>query len=137
MYIEHIAIWTKNIRRLTDFYTLYFRGTPGPRYENAAKGFQSYFLSFEQGARLEIMQKDSIPDSRNDPQAQFTGFIHLSFVVGSEVEVDQLTDRLQADGYPVMSAPRRTGDGYYESSVLDPDGNWVEILASPTPAYTT
>jgi len=79
------------------------------------------------GARLELMHMPTIPPSLNGADAQFTGYIHLAFSVGSEAQVDELTALLQQDGYPVVSEPRRTGDGYYESCVLDPDGNRVEI----------
>lgn len=127
MHIEHMAIWTKNLEGLRTFYETYFGATADPKYVNPRKGFESYFLTFASGARLELMQMPAIPVSLNDPERQFTGFIHLAFATGSEAEVDALTQRLSTAGYQVVDGPRRTGDGYYESSVLDPDGNRLEI----------
>ncbi|MBN1977348.1 MAG: VOC family protein [Anaerolineae bacterium] len=125
MHIEHIAIWTRDLERLKAFYETYFGGEANDKYANAAKQFESYFLAFASGARLELMQMPAIPESRDESQS--TGYAHLAFSVGSEAQVDALTARLQGAGYQVASAPRRTGDGYYESCVLDPDGNRVEI----------
>jgi lactoylglutathione lyase len=128
MHIEHAAIWTERLEALKAFYETYFEAQAGPKYTNPAKGFESYFLRFASGARLELMQMPGIPLTRNDPRAQFTGLIHLAFAVGSIEAVDALTARLQADGYAVVDGPRHTGDGYYESAVLDPDGNRIEIM---------
>jgi lactoylglutathione lyase len=127
MHIEHVAIWTKSLERLKAFYETYFQARAGDKYVNPGKQFESYFLTFSSGARLELMQMPTIPESLNDIEAQFTGYIHLAFSVGSEEQVDALTARLQKDGYRVVDGPRHTGDGYYESCVLDPDGNRVEI----------
>ncbi|GAK51451.1 putative Glyoxalase family protein [Candidatus Moduliflexus flocculans] len=127
MRIEHLAIWTKDLERLKTFYMTYFGATAGNKYENAAKQFESYFLAFESGARLELMRRPDIPETANDPIHQFLGLIHVAFSIGSEKEVDALTARLKQDGYLVLDGPRRTGDGYYESCVLDPDGNRLEI----------
>jgi lactoylglutathione lyase len=127
MHIEHLAIWTKDIERLKAFYETYFQARASSRYTNPVKEFASYFLSFSSGPRLEIMQMAAIPLSKNDAEVQFTGYIHMAFSVGSQTEVDALTQRLQQDGYQVVDGPRWTGDGYYESSVLDPDGNRIEI----------
>jgi len=127
MRIEHLAIWTHDIERLKSFYEKYFNAQAGTKYTNAQKGFESYFLTFDSGARLEIMRMDAIPASKNDPREQFTGLIHLAVSTGSEQAVDALTERLRTDGFPMLDGPRRTGDGYYESVVLDPDGNRVEI----------
>lgn len=127
MRIEHIAIWTSDLERLRYFYTSYFHATASEKYTNPHKQFESYFLSFDSGARLEIMRMPGIPASRNDPQAQFTGLIHLAISVGSNQQVDALAMRLQNDGYRVLDGPRTTGDGYYEAVVLDPDGNRLEI----------
>ena len=129
MRIEHVAIWSRDIERLRSFYETYFNDVSNEKYTNPDKGFSSYFLRFESGARLEVMQMDSIPDSKNDPYKQFTGIIHLAFALASEREVDALTARLERDGYEVLDGPRRTGDGYYESAVLDPDKNRLEITA--------
>jgi lactoylglutathione lyase len=125
MHIEHIAIWTHDLERLKAFYETYFDGKANDKYVNVAKQFESYFITFASGARLELMQMPTAPESRGESQA--TGYAHLAFSVGSEAQVDALTARLQAEGYRIVSDPRRTGDGYYESCVLDPDGNRVEI----------
>jgi lactoylglutathione lyase len=127
MQIEHIAIWTGDLARLKAFYETYFGAEAGAGYVNERRGFESYFLRFASGARLELMQMPGIPASQDDPIAQATGYIHVAFATGSQAQVDDLTDRLRHDGYTVLDGPRRTGDGYYESVVLDPDGNRVEI----------
>lgn len=129
MQIEHVAIWTNDLELLRAFYEEYFEAQSGQKYVNSSKGYQSYFLQFASGARLELMSMASIPKSRDDSIAQFTGFIHLAFSTGSENAVDQLTERLKRDGYPIVDGPRHTGDGYYESVALDPDGNRIEITA--------
>ena len=127
MHIEHVAIWTHDLDRLVEFYTAYLGGAAGPRYHNPRTGFASIFVRFASGARLEIMHMAGIPANANDPEAQATGLIHLAFSVGSRAAVDALTERLAADGQRVIGQPRITGDGYYESVVLDPDGNRIEI----------
>ncbi len=127
MHIEHIAIWTHNLERLKAFYQTYFQVTAGDKYTNAQTGFESYFLSFASGARLELMRMPGVPASLNEVASQFTGYIHLAISVGSMARVDVLTTRLRSDGYHVLSGPRTTGDGYYESVVLDPDGNQIEL----------
>ena len=127
MHIEHIAIWAKDLDRLKEFYETYFGAEPGPKYFNPTKQFESHFLSFSTGARLELMSMPSIPDTKNDVIRQASGIIHFAFSTGSEEEVDTLSNRLREDGYRVIDGPRRTGDGYYESVVLDPEGNRIEI----------
>jgi lactoylglutathione lyase len=127
--IEHIALWTSDIERLVDFYCKYFNATAGQRYVNPAKGFASRFLSFAGGARLEVMQSSVMEAVKHAPGAQRMGLTHLAVSVGSESGVDELTNRLRRDGYEALDGPRRTGDGYYESVVLDPDGNRIEITA--------
>lgn len=127
MHIEHVAIWTRDLERLRAFYQTYFGAACGPKYTNPRRQFESYFLTFASGARLEIMTMPAVPASLNDPLSQFTGLIHVAFSVGSKEQVDALTSRLQADSYSLLDGPRYTGDGYYESVVLDPDGNRVEI----------
>lgn len=129
MEIHHVAIWTRDLERLRGFYQMYFSADAGPKYINPVKGFESYFLYFDSGAKIEIMQMAGIPETRNDPLAQATGLIHVAFRVGSVEAVDALTARLAEDGFQVVGQPRRTGDGYYESAVLDPDGNRLEIVA--------
>lgn len=127
--MDHTALYTVQLEELRRFYHHYFNASSNEKYVNSRKGFESYFLSFEGEARLEIMQKDSVQEGNAGAMPEYLGFTHLAFSVGDENEVDQLTERLRADGYTVVGEPRRTGDGYYESVVLDPDGNRVEIMA--------
>jgi len=127
MRIEHIAIWTTDLVRCKQFYTSYFGATAGPNYVNPAKGFESCFLSFEGGARLEAMTTTTLSLAQLPPGAQRLGLTHLAISVGSERTVDELTNRLRSDGITIVDGPRRTGDGYYESVVIDPDGNRIEI----------
>lgn len=129
MRIEHVAMWTQDMERLAYFYKDYFGASVAEKYANVIKGFESQFLSFESGARLEIMRTTAFSPIGHDAGAQRIGLTHLAFAVGSERRVDELTDRLRQDGYRILDKPRRTGDGYYESVVLDPDGNRVEIAA--------
>lgn len=124
--IEHAALWTSDLDRSSAFYARAFGGEAGPRYHNPAKRFTSIFLTFASGARLELMHRPDVTRALFDGPEPL-GYAHLAFSVGSEAEVDALTDRLRAEGVPVVGEPRRTGDGYYESVVLDPDGNRVEI----------
>lgn len=127
MHIEHVALWTTNLERLKAFYELYFQATAGNKYINPKRQFESYFLTFDSGARLELVQMPTISTLLNHADAQFTGYIHLALSVGSGAQVDALTVQLMDDGYRVVDGPRWTGDGYYESCVLDPDGNRIEI----------
>ncbi len=127
MKIEHIALWTKDLERIKDFYVEFFCGKPNDKYINHKTGFESYFITFDSGTRLEIMQKPSIPANRNDVDEQYIGFIHIAMSTGSRTNVDELTNRLKEEEHRVVSEPRETGDGYYESCVLDPDGNRIEI----------
>ena len=127
MKIEHLAIWSRDIEKLKAFYENYFHARPNEKYTNQKKSFQSYFLSFGSGPRLELMQMPGIPESRNNVHDQFTGLIHFAISVGSKEKVDTITEELRRDGYDVVGEPRATGDGYYESVVLDPEGNRLEI----------
>ena len=127
MKIEHIAIWTHDLEQLKSFYEKYFQVTAGEKYVNPTKKFESYFLKFDDGCRLEIMKMPGIPKSTNDIYKQFTGLIHFAISLGSKERVDALTHILRIDGYEIVGEPRITGDGYYESVVLDPDGNRIEI----------
>jgi lactoylglutathione lyase len=129
MRIEHVAIWTADLARCKRFYTAYFGATTGPAYLNPSKGFESCFISFADGARLEAMTTNSLSLVELAPGAQRLGLTHLAISVGSERLVDELTQRLRNDGIVVIDGPRRTGDGYYESVIIDPDGNRIEICA--------
>ncbi len=127
MRIEHVAIWTRNVEKLKTFYTDYFGGIAGEKYINSTKSFESYFIRFDSGARLELMQMPTIPLNLNDTIKQYIGLTHLAISVGSIEKVKSLTDELMKAGYRVVSEPRYTGDGYYESCILDPDGNRIEL----------
>ncbi|HET7538827.1 MAG TPA: VOC family protein [Polyangiaceae bacterium] len=127
MRIEHVALWTTDLERSLQFYVSYFGASAGARYVNAAKGFESCFLSFDDGARIELMKTSQLSPLVLEPGAQRMGLTHFAIALGSVAQVDALTQRLAADGYPTLDGPRRTGDGYYESVVLDPDGNRIEL----------
>ncbi|MEW5986652.1 MAG: VOC family protein [Chloroflexota bacterium] len=127
MHIEHVAIWTADLERLKHFYESYFGATAGRRYANPHKQFTSYFLTFRSGARLELMQTPAVAPAAGETDYPLAGYTHLAFAVGSQEQVDDLTTRLAHDGHPILGGPRWTGDGYYESVILDPDGNRVEI----------
>jgi lactoylglutathione lyase len=125
--IEHVAIWTEDLEQLAEFYGKYFGAIAGDKYVNATKGFESRFLSFDGGARIEVMTSSTLNPVRHERGAQRMGLAHLAVSVGSLHSVDALTHRLRQDGFEIVDGPRHTGDGYYESVVLDPDGNRVEI----------
>ncbi|MFX0021104.1 MAG: VOC family protein [Candidatus Hermodarchaeota archaeon] len=127
MKIEHIAIWVKDLEKMRNFYEKYFDAKSSKIYNNKEKQFSSYFLTFDGTTRLELMQRPSIPESLNNPYEQHTGLIHMAISVGSEDKVIFLTNRLAGDGYDVLDGPRYTGDGYFESKVLDPEKNQIEI----------
>lgn len=127
MFIDHISIYTNDLERLKDFYVKYFFGRANDKYQNEKTGLQTHFISFEGGARLEIMER---PDLKvRDKSGPSDGLTHLSFCVGSREKVEEMTQILVKDGYALKSGPRETGDGYYESCILDPDSNEVEIVA--------
>lgn len=125
--IEHVGLWVRDLDTVSWFYATYFGAQVGPGYVNAARGFASRFLVFENGVRIEIMTTTTLSPVLLEPGAQRMGFTHLAVALGSETDVDDLTERLRDDGYAVLDGPRRTGDGYYESVVLDPEGNRLEI----------
>jgi len=127
MKVAHIAIWAKDIEGLRQFYEKYFEASSNEKYTNIKKGFFSYFLSFDCGARLEIMQMPTVSETANDPYKQYTGLTHIAISAGSAEKVDYLTANLAENGYEVIDGPRETGDGYYESTVLDPENNRIEI----------
>lgn len=125
MRIEHVALYVNDLDDAKQFFTRYFGARSNELYHNATTGFRSYFLSFDGGARLEIMTRPDMDDLEK-PLAR-TGFVHLAFSVGSPEAVDRLTAQLAADGYRVASGPRTTGDGYYESCIVALEGNQIEI----------
>lgn len=127
MKIEHIAIWARDIEAMKHFYVNYFGAACNSRYTNPKKQFQSYFLSFGEGAaRIELMQRADI-ESSGTPHNTHTGLAHFAMSVGSAEAVNNLTEILRSDGYTIAGEPRTTGDGYYESVALDPEGNFIEI----------
>ncbi len=128
MKIEHIALWVKDLEKMKNFYVHYFNCRAGAKYINTKNRFESYFLTFTSGARLEIMQMQSIPQNINDPHKQYTGLLHFALQLESREAVDELTKRLEDDGYEVAGYPRVTGDGYYESCIFDPEMNRIELV---------
>lgn len=130
MTLEHVAIWTENIEKLKEFYVKYFGGVSNEKYINEKNQFQSYFLTFTSGARLEIMYMPNIPANTNDTiHKQHIGIIHLAFGVDSKDEVEAKAKELQRDGFKILSGPRLTGDGYFEFETLDPDNNRLEVTS--------
>ena len=125
MKIEHIALYVSELENAKIFFEKYFEAKAGKLYHNKNTGFKSYFLSFSDGARLEIMNKAEISDCEN--QISRLGYIHIAFSVGSKEKVDTLTQQIKNDGYEILSGPRTTGDGYYESCIIGFEGNLIEI----------
>ncbi|RHR60708.1 VOC family protein [Parabacteroides sp. AF17-28] len=126
MQLTHIAIWTNELERSRDFYVKYFKGKSNEKYVNPKKGFASYFVTFEGGASLEIMQRADITRESTDV---FIGLAHFAFSVGSKEKVDAMIEQFRTDGFRITGEPRTTGDGYYEGAVMDLDGNIVEVIA--------
>ncbi len=124
--IDHIALWVKDLERMKDFYIKYLGGQPGEKYINPGKHFSSYFIVFKEGARLELMHTTILKEVKNAEEAVF-GWAHLAFALGSKGKVLALTELLRKEGYPVKGEPRVTGDGYFESVILDPEGNKIEL----------
>lgn len=124
MKIEHTAVYVRDLERARDFFVKYFNAVSSELYHNTKTDFKSYFLSFDGGARLEIMQRPDVSEKSAEPKL---GYAHIAFSAGSRGNVDALTERFRADGYLIAGEPRVTGDGYYESVIADPDGNLIEI----------
>jgi lactoylglutathione lyase len=124
--IEHIGLWVRDIDAVAAFYATHFGARVGPLYQNPGKGFESRFLEFHSGARLEIMKRIDVMARADFEQL---GLAHVAIAVGAEAVVDDLAARFKAAGRVIDSGPRRTGDGYYECVVRDPEGNRVEIAA--------
>jgi lactoylglutathione lyase len=127
MQIDHIALYVNDLEAARDFFVQYFGASSNSGYHNKTSHFRSYFLSFSDGARLEIMQKPQMEDA--EKSLSRTGFIHLAFRAGSKEKVDKLTEDLAKAGYAIISGPRTTGDGYYESCIIGIEGNQIEITA--------
>ena len=125
MKIEHVAAYVNDLEMARDFFVEFLNGTSNGGYHNQNTGFRSYFISFEDGARLELMNKPGMAEEGKSPDR--TGYAHLAFSVGSKERVDELTDQLKAAGYEVLSGPRTTGDGYYESCIVAIEGNLIEL----------
>jgi len=127
MKIEHLAIWVNDLEGMKFFYETYFQGKANAKYRNDKKQFESYFLTFSEGCRLELMNRPTIPANGNDLMKEYIGIIHFAISVGTKEMVDRLTETLRTDGYQIVGEPRWTGDGYYESVILDPEKNRIEI----------
>ena len=126
MRIDHAALFCRDLEQMRQFFIDYFDALSNEQYHNPRTGLRTYILSFTEGStRLELMQRSDVQDS--DPSQPSIGYVHLSFAVGSKKGVDLLTRRLATDGYTVTSGPRTTGDGYYESSILGPEGIQIEL----------
>ncbi len=125
MHIEHIAMYVNDLENAKDFFVKYFNAKSNEGYHNKKTDFYSYFLSFEDGARLEIMNRPQMND--DEKSLNRTGYIHIAFSLGSKKAVDELTEKMKNDGYTVISGPRTTGDGYYESCIVGIEGNQIEI----------
>lgn len=126
MRINHIAAYVSDLEAMKLFYIKYFGAVSNRQYHNETTGLKTYFLTFEDGARFEIMTRPDMAEQ--EKSVMRTGYIHLAFSVGSRQNVDELTEHLKRDGFEVISGPRLTGDGYYESCVLDPEHNMIEIV---------
>ncbi len=138
MKIGHLALWVNDLEGIRSFYIRFFGALSGKKYTNSKKGFESYFLEFDGDVKLEIMRSAEMAadpkavegtENQNGSVPKRYGYAHLALVVESEAEVDRLTRELAENGVTVLSGPRRTGDGYYESAVADPEGNCIEITA--------
>ena len=125
MKIEHVAAYVNDLEMARDFFVEFLNGTSNGGYHNQNTGFRSYFISFEDGARLELMNKPGMAEEGKSPDR--TGYAHLAFSVGSKERVDELTAQLKAAGYEVLNGPRTTGDGYYESCIVAIEGNLIEL----------
>ena len=125
MRIEHVAMYVNDLEKEKAFFETYFDAKAGDKYVHEEIGFSSYFLEFQDGARLELMHNTEMDDI--EKYRKRTGFIHIAFTVGGKEDVDRITEKIKNDGYELISGPRTTGDGYYESCILDPEGNQIEV----------
>ena len=125
--IHHTAVWVSDLEKMKEFYVKYFDGMPNTLYHNKKTSFKSYFIVFDDGSKLELMKAPAVNETKNSADKQFLGMAHIAFSVGSKERVDTLTKQLIKDGFALISAPRTTGDGFYESCILDPESNRIEI----------
>lgn len=133
MTLDHIAIWTHNLEVLKDYYVRFFDGVANAKYHNPVTGFESYFVSFGNCSRIELMQRMDIPGNQNDPLRQAVGIIHLAFGVAGIKEVIAKSEELENAGFKILKGPRKTGDGYFEFETLDPDNNRIEVTTAANP----
>lgn len=129
--IEHVAIWTQNLEALKRFYCDHFGAKAGDKYVNSQKHFESYFLQFSSGARLELMRKPGIKPCEQHRKGPKQGIAHMAFALNSKEKVDKKAKEFAEKSFPILDGPRTTGDGYYEFVIHDPDGNTVEIVYNP------
>ena len=125
MVIEHAALFVNDLESAREFFVRFLDGRSNDGYHNKATGFRSYFISFDGGARLEIMNKPGLAD--DDKTRERTGYSHIAFSVGSRERVDELTEQIASAGYKILRQPRTTGDGYYESCIIAIEDNPVEL----------
>lgn len=125
MFIDHVAIYVNDLEAAKDFFVKYFAAVPGEIYRNEKTGFSSYFLGFENGAKLEIMNRPEI--KKEEKPILKSGYAHLAFSLGSKSAVDELTKKLKTDGFEITNGPRTTGDGFYESAFIGIEGNIIEL----------
>ena len=125
MRIEHMAMYVQHLEQARDFFVQFLDGHANEGYHNKTTGFRSYFIRFDEGARLELMTKPNMTDAPKDVNR--TGYAHMAFSVGSKEAVDGLTERMRKAGYQIINGPRTTGDGYYESCIVAIEGNLIEI----------
>jgi len=126
MKINHVSLYVNDLEKIKSFYEKYFNAKSNKMYHNPKTGLKTYFLEFDDSCRIEIMTKENLNTIAKE--LNNAGYIHIAFSVGSKNKVDELTKLLENDGYAVISKPRTTGDGYYESCILDPEGNQIEIV---------
>lgn len=126
MKIEHVGLMVQNLENMRQFYEKYFEAKASEKYHNIKTGFQSYFMTFSDGARLEICTKTRVKPALKK-RSVLTGYAHLALSVGSKEKVEALVKRCSADGFVITSGPRVTGDGYYEAVIIDPEQNEIEI----------
>jgi lactoylglutathione lyase len=124
--LHHVAIWADDLERLREFYVTTLGGSSGPLYDNPRKGFRSYFISFSEGPRIELMSQDL--RHRVGSRGEGPGYAHIALSVGGRDAVDERVALLRNCGVNVLSEPRVTGDGYYEAVLEDPEGNRIELV---------